>query len=107
MTSSSSTTPSCSQDSGAHDVIHTSNSSNVHDIDNELCGFLNKYKSTSRSAGKLFKRRWFVFCDTLCKLRYYRTPNDTISLGKIDISQATFTFDIEQFMGRPYVFQIR
>ena len=102
-----SNTSSCSVESNEQDVIHSSNSSSAHDIDTRLCGFLNKYKSTARTVGKLFKRRWFVFCEASCKLRYYRTPSDTISLGKIDISQATFTFDVEQFMGRPHVFQIR
>ena len=102
-----STTSSDSLGSCDYNTMHSSNSSSAPDVDNKLCGFLNKYKSTARAMGKLFKRRWFVFCESSCKLRYYRTPEDTESLGKIDISQATFTFDVKHFMGRSNVFQIR
>jgi len=59
---------------------------------NTLCGYLNKCKVGSRG-GCLFKRRWFVHADSSCKLLYYRTPQDIIPLGEIDIAQATLSFD--------------
>jgi len=61
---------------------------------NNLCGYLNKCKVGSRGA-PLFKRRWFVHADKSCKLLYYRTPQDVIPLGEIDIAQATLTFDVQ------------
>ena len=61
---------------------------------NKLCGYLNKCKVGSRGAA-LFKRRWFVHADNSCKLLYYRTPQDIIPLGEIDIAQATFSFDVQ------------
>ena len=59
-----------------------------------LCGYLNKCKVGSRLS-HLFKRRWFVHADKSCKLLYYRTPQDVIPLGEIDIAQATFSFDVQ------------
>jgi len=59
-----------------------------------LCGYLNKCKVGSRGA-RLFKRRWFVHADKSCKLLYYRTPQDVIPLGEIDIGQATLSFDVQ------------
>ena len=61
---------------------------------NTLCGYLNKCKVGSRGAN-LFKRRWFVHADKSCKLLYYRTPQDVIPLGEIDIAQATLSFDVQ------------
>jgi len=60
---------------------------------NNLCGYLNKCKIGSR--GKHFKRRWFVHADKSCKLLYYRTPQDVIPLGEIDVAQATFSLDVQ------------
>jgi len=60
----------------------------------KLCGYLNKCKVGSRGS-RLFKRRWFVHADKSCKLLYYRTPQDAIPLGEIDIAQATFSFDVQ------------
>ncbi|XP_076371303.1 uncharacterized protein LOC143257061 [Tachypleus tridentatus] len=58
----------------------------------KLCGYLNKLGS--RGLLKSFKRRWFVFSENSCKLYYYRTPEDLLPLGEIDISKATFSFDV-------------
>lgn len=57
----------------------------------KLCGYLNKFKS--KGIIKTFRRRWFVFSEYTCRLYYYRSPNDSLSLGEIDISRATFHFD--------------
>ena len=64
---------------------------------NKLCGYLKKCKVGSRG-GRLFKRRWFVHADKSCKLLYYRTPQDVIPLGEIDIAQATLSFDVQPGM---------
>ena len=73
-----------------------------------LCGYLNKYKLGSRGIAqwKLFKKRWFVFADTTCKLLYYSSPNDQLALGEIDISRATFTIDVLTDT-KANIFQIR
>ena len=57
-----------------------------------LCGYLNKLGN--QKILKTFRRRWFVFNESNCKLYYYRSPHDQVPLGEIDISQATFSFDV-------------
>ncbi|GIY41206.1 TBC1 domain family member 2B [Caerostris darwini] len=57
-----------------------------------LCGYLNKLGN--RAILKTFRKRWFIFCEDNCKLYYYRSPQDQVPLGEIDISQATFTFEV-------------
>lgn len=54
---------------------------------------------------KSFKSRWFVYGPDSCKLYYYRTPDDILSLGEIDISNASFYYDVEE-SDRPGLFQI-
>lgn len=71
----------------------------------KLCGYLNKYKIGAR--GRIFKKRWFVFSDSTCKLLYYRTPQDVVPLGDMDISAATFSFHVGNTAGRQNVFEIR
>ncbi|CAL1266415.1 unnamed protein product [Larinioides sclopetarius] len=58
-----------------------------------LCGYLNKLGN--RAILKTFRKRWFVFSEDSCKLYYYRSPQDQVPLGEIDISQATFTFEVD------------
>lgn len=58
-----------------------------------LCGYLNKLGN--RAILKTFRKRWFVFCESNCKLYYYRTHQDQVPLGEIDISQATFSFEVD------------
>lgn len=69
-----------------------------------LCGYLNKLGNQKNL--KTFRKRWFVFNDNNCKLYYYRSPHDQVPLGEIDISQATFSFDISD-KERPGLFSIR
>ena len=78
----------------------------------KLCGYLNKYKEGARGIGRNFKKRWFVYVDTSCKLLYYRTPSDILPLGEIDIANASFSFEVGNGMnsgrfGRSHVFEIR
>ena len=55
----------------------------------KLCGYLSKLGA--RGIVKSYKRRWFVYSDSSCKLLYYRTPEDIVALGEIDIEHATFS----------------
>lgn len=72
-----------------------------------LCGYLRKYKLGARSLTKTFKKRWFVFAASTCNLLYFRTPQDLIPLGEINISHATFTFDIATERIVNNIFEIR
>ena len=58
----------------------------------KLCGYLKKYKIGTR--GKSFKRRWFVLADNTCTLIYYRSAQDIVPLGEIDIASASFSFNM-------------
>ena len=57
-----------------------------------LCGYLQK--QGARGLVKQYKIRWFVYGDTNCKLYYYRTPQDVLPLGEIDVSNATLSFEV-------------
>ena len=78
---------------------------------NRLCGYLNKYKVGARGLGRNFKKRWFVFVDSSCKLLYFRTPQDIVPLGEIDVSNASFNIEISHdgghASGKDHVFEIR
>ncbi|XP_033124012.1 TBC1 domain family member 2B-like isoform X2 [Anneissia japonica] len=60
--------------------------------DVRLCGFLSK--QGDRGLIRPFRTRWFVFDQHTCRLYYYRTKQDLLPLGHIDISNASFTFDV-------------
>lgn len=73
----------------------------------KLCGYLKKYKIGAR--GKSFKRRWFVLADNTCTLLYYRSAQDIVPLGEIDIACASFSFNMKNINGpRPsrWIFEI-
>ncbi|XP_013383213.1 TBC1 domain family member 2B isoform X1 [Lingula anatina] len=70
-------------------------------FDDKLCGYLNK---GSRGPGKGHKTRWFVYSEDACKLYYYRTPQDILPLGEIDVSAASFSMNADP--QKPAVFQI-
>ena len=77
-----------------------------------LCGYLNKYKVGARGLGRNFKKRWFVFVDSSCKLLYFRTPQDIVPLGEIDVSNASFNIEASHDeggygSGRDHIFEIR
>ncbi|XP_035228027.1 TBC1 domain family member 2B-like isoform X3 [Stegodyphus dumicola] len=59
-----------------------------------LCGYLNKLGN--QRILRTFRKRWFVFSENNCKLYYYRSPQDAISLGEIDISRATFFIEVHK-----------
>lgn len=69
----------------------------------KLCGYLSKLGS--RGLLKSFKKRWFVFSENNCKLYYYRSPEDILPLGEIDVAKATFSFEVTN-VERPGLFCI-
>ena len=62
-------------------------------IEDQLCGYLNKL--SSRGPLRAMKKRWFVFNPSNCVLYYYRTRDDLLPLGEIDIRRATFAIKTE------------
>ena len=71
----------------------------------KLCGYLKKHKIGAR--GKTFKRRWFVLADNTCTLLYYRSAQDIVPLGEIDIATASFSFNVRNINGpSPWIFEI-
>ncbi|XP_022094216.1 TBC1 domain family member 2B-like [Acanthaster planci] len=63
----------------------------------KLCGYLNKMGE--KGLIKTFKTRWFVFDNQRCRLYYYRTPQDLLPLGSIDIANASFNFEASDSTG--------
>lgn len=69
----------------------------------KLCGWLTMM---ARGIIKTNRQRWFVYGDRTCKLYYYRSQNDVVPHGEIDISRATFNFEPSN-VDKPGLFQIR
>ena len=76
----------------------------VKQEEDKLCGYLNKLGA--RGLVKTYKTRWFTFAENTCKLFYYRSPQDIMPLGEIDISTASLSFDVGN-TEKPGAFQIR
>lgn len=68
----------------------------------KLCGYLNKL--TGKGPLRGFKTRWFVYDPRRCYLYYFKTPQDALPLGHIEIADACFTYDVEAEEG---LFEIR
>ncbi|KAF5902540.1 TBC1 domain family member 2B [Clarias magur] len=68
----------------------------------KLCGYLNKLVSKGPLKG--FKTRWFVYDPRKCYLYYFKTPQDALPIGYIEIADACFTYDVEGEEGQ---FEIR
>ncbi|XP_027029063.1 TBC1 domain family member 2B isoform X1 [Tachysurus fulvidraco] len=68
----------------------------------KLCGYLNKLVSKGPLKG--FKTRWFVYDPRKCYLYYFKTPQDALPLGYIEIADASFTYEVE---GEEGLFEIR
>lgn len=66
----------------------------------KLCGFLLKQGGPLRT----WKQRWFTYEDKKNQLFYYRTPNDVMPLGQVELSGATFTYPLK---AEPGTFHIR
>ncbi|XP_028814503.1 TBC1 domain family member 2B [Denticeps clupeoides] len=68
----------------------------------KLCGYLNKLAGKGPLRG--FKTRWFVYDARKCYLYYFKSPQDTLPLGYIEIGDACFSYDVEGEEGQ---FEIR
>ncbi|XP_026859041.2 TBC1 domain family member 2B [Electrophorus electricus] len=60
----------------------------------KLCGYLNKLVGKGPLKG--FKTRWFVYDPRKCYLYYFKTPQDALPLGYIEVADACFTYDVEE-----------
>ncbi|XP_029952898.1 TBC1 domain family member 2B [Salarias fasciatus] len=67
-----------------------------------LCGYLNKLSGKGPLRG--YKPRWFVYDPRKCYLYYFKTPQDALPLGHIEIGDASFVYDVEGEEGQ---FEIR
>ncbi|XP_026775138.3 TBC1 domain family member 2B isoform X1 [Pangasianodon hypophthalmus] len=68
----------------------------------KLCGYLNKLVGKGPLKG--FRTRWFVYDPRKCYLYYFKTPQDALPLGHIEIADACFTYEVEGEEGQ---FEIR
>ncbi|KAM4619299.1 TBC1 domain family member 2B isoform 2-T2 [Polymixia lowei] len=59
----------------------------------KLCGYLNKLAGKGPLRG--YKPRWFVYDPRKCYLYYFKTPQDALPLGHIEIGDASFSYDVE------------
>ncbi|KAJ8272247.1 hypothetical protein COCON_G00111060 [Conger conger] len=74
----------------------------ARDEGSQLCGYLNKVVGKGPLRG--FKSRWFVYDPRTCYLYYFKTPQDALPLGHIEIADASFCYDVEGEEGQ---FEIR
>jgi hypothetical protein len=58
----------------------------------QLCGYLTK---ASKGPLRTWRSRWFVFEDQRCRLYYYNSRNDFTPQGYINISNALFSYSVE------------
>ncbi|XP_040024719.1 TBC1 domain family member 2B-like [Gasterosteus aculeatus] len=68
----------------------------------KLCGYLNKLSGKGPLRG--YKPGWFVYDPRKCYLYYFKTPQDALPLGHIEIGDACFSYDVEGEEGQ---FEIR
>ncbi|XP_026186724.1 TBC1 domain family member 2A [Mastacembelus armatus] len=61
----------------------------------KLCGFLQKQGGPLRA----WKQRWFTYEEKKNQLFYYRTPQDVMPLGRVELSGATFTYPLKAEKG--------
>lgn len=61
----------------------------------KLCGFLLKQGGPL----KAWKLRWFMYEDKKNQLFYYRTPQDVMPLGRVELCSATFTYPLKAEKG--------
>ncbi|XP_061774018.1 TBC1 domain family member 2B-like [Nerophis ophidion] len=59
----------------------------------KLCGFLSKLSGKGPLRG--YKPRWFVYDPRKCYLYYFKSPQDALPLGHIEIGDACFSYDVE------------
>ncbi|KAJ8417276.1 hypothetical protein AAFF_G00285030 [Aldrovandia affinis] len=73
--------------------VEVSDSDETKDQASKLCGYLNKLASKGPLRG--FKTRWFVYDPRKCYLYYFKSPQDALPLGHIEIADACFSYDVE------------
>ncbi|XP_021168357.2 TBC1 domain family member 2A isoform X1 [Fundulus heteroclitus] len=61
----------------------------------KLCGYLQKQAGPLRA----WKLRWFSYEEKKNQLFYYRTPQDVMPLGRVELSGATFTYPLKAESG--------
>ncbi|KAG9345508.1 hypothetical protein JZ751_008652 [Albula glossodonta] len=61
----------------------------------KLCGYLNKLGGRLKN----WKSRWFVYDEGKCQLLYYRTAQDVNPLGRIELKNATFGYQLQADKG--------
>ncbi|XP_029968083.1 TBC1 domain family member 2A [Salarias fasciatus] len=61
----------------------------------KLCGFLQKQGGPL----KAWKQRWFTYEEKKNQLFYYRTPQDVMPLGQVELKGATFTYPLKAEKG--------
>ncbi|XP_077567148.1 TBC1 domain family member 2B [Stigmatopora nigra] len=59
----------------------------------KLCGFLSKLSGKGPLRG--YKPRWFVYDPRKCYLYYFKSRQDALPLGYIEIGDACFSYDVE------------
>ncbi|XP_023673400.1 TBC1 domain family member 2B [Paramormyrops kingsleyae] len=59
----------------------------------KLCGYLNKL--TGKGPLRGFKPLWFVYDPRKCYLYYFKSPQDALPMGHIDIGDACMRYDVE------------
>ncbi|XP_069029693.1 TBC1 domain family member 2A isoform X2 [Embiotoca jacksoni] len=57
----------------------------------KLCGYLQKQGGPL----KAWKQRWFTYEEKKNQLFYYRTPQDVLPLGRVELNGATFTYPLK------------
>lgn len=67
-----------------------------------LCGYLGKLSGKGPLRG--YKPRWFVYDPRKCYLYYFKTQQDALPLGHIEICDACFSYDVEGEEGQ---FEVR
>lgn len=64
----------------------------------KLCGYLTKLSGKGPLRG--YKPRWFVYDPRKCYLYYFKTPQDALPLGHIEIDDACFSYEVEAEEGQ-------
>ncbi|KAI1904455.1 hypothetical protein AGOR_G00005820 [Albula goreensis] len=73
--------------------VEVPDSDETKDQASKLCGYLNKLASKGPLKG--FKPRWFVYDPRKCYLYYFKSPQDALPLGHIEIADACFSYVVE------------
>ncbi|KAM3869818.1 TBC1 domain family member 2B [Diretmus argenteus] len=58
-----------------------------------LCGYLNKLAGKGPLRG--YRPRWFVYDPRKCYLYYFKSPQDALPLGHIEVGDACFSYNVE------------